>query len=319
MRSGADENPWLAPAPAVALSLGEPSGDQITVTAIGVTEQRVPRSVAVDDAVARDDRPSAEDAAQIAGRSHSSAGRRVGQADDCLGDLCCAQNYVALRPMWAPSQGDRGIPAQHSFSPVDDSRATCTARLVRHRPGLVSRQPNAGEHASLEFRAGLDVHVSRVERLMVGPQRDGRDVKPAEICCADESTIGDAAFPTGRGQHASSQMRLRAQRGTQHNSARNIVAICCAQHMATKRSRRSAQADAGAHDRLRPTASVAALGWRTAGLRCTNVPAPPREERRASRVTPSHELGSNGRVRPDDGARLGGGWVGHHCPSCARA
>src|SRR5664279_4121976 len=55
IRSGADENPWLAPAPAVALSLGDRSGDQITVTAIGVTEQRVPRSVAVDDAVARDD------------------------------------------------------------------------------------------------------------------------------------------------------------------------------------------------------------------------------------------------------------------------
>ena len=60
------------------------------------------------------------------------------------------------------------------------SRATRTARLVRHRPGLAIRRPNTIEHASLEFRAGLNVHVSPVERLMVGPQRDGRDVKPAE-------------------------------------------------------------------------------------------------------------------------------------------
>jgi hypothetical protein len=96
------------------------------------------------------------------------------------GDLCCAQNYVALGRMWAPLQGDRGLPAQHNFGPVDGSRATRTARLVRHRPGLVSRRPNASEHASLEFRAGLDLHVSRVERLMVGRQRDGRDVKPTE-------------------------------------------------------------------------------------------------------------------------------------------
>ena len=43
-----------------------------------------------------------------------------------------------------------------------------------------------------------------------------------KICCADDSTIGNVAFPTGRGQHASSQMRLRAQRGTQHSSARTI-------------------------------------------------------------------------------------------------
>jgi hypothetical protein len=49
------------------------------------------------------------------------------------------------------------------------------ARLVRHRPRLAIQRPNAIEHASLEFRADLDVHVSRVERLMVGPQRDGRE------------------------------------------------------------------------------------------------------------------------------------------------
>jgi hypothetical protein len=43
-----------------------------------------------------------------------------------------------------------------------------------------------------------------------------------KICCTDDSTIGNAAFPTGRGQHATSQMRLRAQRGTQHSPARSI-------------------------------------------------------------------------------------------------
>jgi hypothetical protein len=79
-----------------------------------------------------------------------------------------------------PFQGDRGLPAQHDFGPVDGSRATRTARLVRHRPRLPIRRPNSIEHTSLGFRAGSDEHVSRVERLMVGPQRDGRDVKPAE-------------------------------------------------------------------------------------------------------------------------------------------
>jgi hypothetical protein len=43
-----------------------------------------------------------------------------------------------------------------------------------------------------------------------------------KICCADDSTIANAAFPTGRDQNASSQMRLGAKRGTQHSSARII-------------------------------------------------------------------------------------------------
>ena len=90
-------------------------------------------------------------------------------------ELCCPRANVA------PLQWDRGLPAQHIFGPVDRSRATRAAWLVRHRPGLAIRGPNAIAHVSLEFRAGLDIHVSRVERLMVGPQRDGRDVRPAEI------------------------------------------------------------------------------------------------------------------------------------------
>jgi hypothetical protein len=38
------------------------------------------------------------------------------------------------------------------------------------RPGLAMRRPNAIEHASIEFLAGLDVHVRRVERPVVAPQ-----------------------------------------------------------------------------------------------------------------------------------------------------
>lgn len=44
LRSGEDENPSLAPAPAVALSLGEPSGDQITETPVGLTPAHAPSS-----------------------------------------------------------------------------------------------------------------------------------------------------------------------------------------------------------------------------------------------------------------------------------
>ena len=94
--------------------------------------------------------------------------------------LCCAQNYVALRADVDAVAGDRGLRAQHNLGPVDGSRATRAAWLARHRPGLAIRRPNAIEHASLEFRPGLDRHVRRVERLTVGPQRDSRDVKPAE-------------------------------------------------------------------------------------------------------------------------------------------
>jgi hypothetical protein len=95
------------------------------------------------------------------------------------GDLCCAQNYVALGRMRTPLQGI-GAYQRNIIRPVDGSRATRTARLVPHRPRWGIQWPNAIKRASLQFRAGLDVHVSRVERLMVGPQRDGRDVKPAE-------------------------------------------------------------------------------------------------------------------------------------------
>ena len=83
------------------------------------------------------------------------------------------------RPNVGPLQGvDAYQP--NMIRPGDGSRATRTARLVRHRPGLAIRRPTAIEHASLEFRAARDVHVSPVERLVVGPQRDGRDVRPAE-------------------------------------------------------------------------------------------------------------------------------------------
>jgi hypothetical protein len=81
--------------------------------------------------------------------------------------------------MRAPLQGI-GAYQRNIIRPVDGSRATRTARLVRHRPRLAIQRPNGIERASLEFRAGLDVHVSRAEGLMVGPPSDGRDVKPAE-------------------------------------------------------------------------------------------------------------------------------------------
>jgi hypothetical protein len=80
--------------------------------------------------------------------------------------------------MFTPLQGI-GAYQRNIISTRLTARATRTAWLVRHRPGLAIRRPNAIERASLEFRAGFDVHVSRVERLMFGSQRDGRDVKPA--------------------------------------------------------------------------------------------------------------------------------------------
>ena len=69
---------------------------------------------------------------------------------------------------------------KHNFGRVTTLRATRTAWLVRHRPRLAIRRPNAIEHASLEVSASLDLHVRQVERLVVEPQRDGRDGKPAE-------------------------------------------------------------------------------------------------------------------------------------------
>jgi len=51
----------------------------------------------------------------------------------------------------------------------------------------------------------------------------------------------ESSFPIGRVEHASSQMSFPLRNHTPHSSERTKVAICCAQHMATKRSRRSAR------------------------------------------------------------------------------
>jgi hypothetical protein len=73
-----------------------------------------------------------------------------------------------------------GVPSQHSLGGLKALEEREQRGSSCQRPDSAIRRPNAIEHASLEFRAGLDVHVGRVERLMVEPPRDSRDGKPAE-------------------------------------------------------------------------------------------------------------------------------------------
>ncbi len=58
---------------------------------------------------------------------------------------------------------------------VESSRRAPAARLVAAAATLRDSAPNVMEHTSLEFRAGFEVPVRGVERLVVDPQRDRRD------------------------------------------------------------------------------------------------------------------------------------------------
>ena len=74
----------------------------------------------------------------------------------------------------------------------------------------------------LKFRAGLDVHVRKVERLVVEPQRDSRDGNQPKICCAHDSAIEIAAFPEGALRRQAVGCRSRCRTHTRHSSERNI-------------------------------------------------------------------------------------------------
>jgi hypothetical protein len=90
------------------------------------------------------------------------------------------------------------------------TRLTCTPRRAR----------NSGDARSLAL--GQPTREACPVPHQPRRARGSRAVNRPKLCCVGDSTIGNAAFPTGRRQHASSQMRLRARRGTQHSSSRNI-------------------------------------------------------------------------------------------------
>jgi Transposase IS116/IS110/IS902 family len=120
------------------------------------------------------------DQRESGGKKHSAATRK---GSICCGnisgpmlrsELCCSRSNVGRC-----CRGS-GLPAQHSLGGLKALEEREQRGSWCQRPGLAIRRPNAIEHASLEFRTGLDVHVRRVERLVVEPQRDSRDGKPAE-------------------------------------------------------------------------------------------------------------------------------------------
>ena len=90
------------------------------------------------------------------------------------------------------------------------TRLTCTPRPARNSSDACSLALGSRLAKPGRCRTSRAVRVAR--EASTGPR----------LCCADDSTIGNDAFPTGRGQHASSQMRLRAHGDTQHSSSRNI-------------------------------------------------------------------------------------------------
>ncbi len=121
-----------------------------------------------------------------------------------------------------PLQGDRGLPAQHNFGPVDGSRPR--ARRGWCDTGHAWRSVGRTRSCTRRLSSVLASTYVSAESSDSWSDRSATVAmsNQPKICCANDSTIGNAAFPTGRDQHASSQMRLRAQRGTQHSSARNI-------------------------------------------------------------------------------------------------
>ena len=131
-------------------------------------------------------------------------------------ELCCPRANVA------PLQWDRGLPAQHIFGRL-------TALEPRARRGWCDTgqawrfagPTRPSTHRLSSVLASTYISAESSDSWSDRSATVAMSNQP-KLCCADDSTIGNAAFPTGRGQHASSQMRLRARRGTQHSSSRNI-------------------------------------------------------------------------------------------------
>jgi hypothetical protein len=90
------------------------------------------------------------------------------------------------------------------------TRLACAPRPARNSSDACSRALGSRLAKPRRCRTSGAVRVAR--EPLTGPR----------LCCADDSTIGNAAFPKGRGQHVNSQMRLRAHGGTQHSSSRDI-------------------------------------------------------------------------------------------------
>jgi hypothetical protein len=185
------------------------------VTGVGVVQQHV-----VDDQRGCIDVPASVRADDRFGRGLGFGlrlhRRPMLRAELCWGALCCP------RPNVHAVAGDRGLPAQHNFGPM-------TALEPRARPGWCDTGQAwrfGGPTRSSTYRLS-SVLASTYMSAESSDSWSDRSATVAmsdrpKICCADDSTIANAAFPTGRDQNASSQMRLGAQRGTQHSSARNI-------------------------------------------------------------------------------------------------
>jgi hypothetical protein len=123
--------------------------------------------------------------------------------------------------MWAAAAGDGACRRNIVW-------AGCKALEGRERrssscqPLSLAIRPTAIEHASLEFRVGLDVHVRRVDRFVADPQRDSRDGEPAENMLRSRPSDRNRRGSHGRVQHRSSRMTSRFRTHTQHSSERNI-------------------------------------------------------------------------------------------------
>ena len=126
--------------------------------------------------------------------------------------------------MWAPMRGDRGLPAQHIYGWFE----IATVALRSDDESLDSADMYAESSTELKRCALAGVgHPTREAWPVPHPPRRARGSRAVNrpkivLRCRATSTIGNAAFLAGRRQHASSQMRLRARRGTQHSSSRNI-------------------------------------------------------------------------------------------------
>ena len=108
-------------------------------------------------------------------------------------EICCPRSNVDA------AAGDRALPAQHNLGGLKALEEREQRGSWGQRPGLAIRRPNAIEHPLLEVPVPASMY-------MFGNSSDSWSSRSAvvavanqpKICCAQDSAIEIATFPTWR-------------------------------------------------------------------------------------------------------------------------
>jgi hypothetical protein len=131
-------------------------------------------------------------------------------------EICCSRSDVGCR-----CRGS-GLPAQHSLGGLKALEGREQRGSSCQRPGLAIRRPNAIEHASREFRVGLDADVRRVERLVAAAQRDSHNGNSRKYVALTTQRSKSPRFAPGAFSTRAVGCPRASEPQTQHSSERNI-------------------------------------------------------------------------------------------------